>query len=326
MPEYCAEFCLSVEQSVPAEGAELLDPRGRFRLALANAKRDEATLNTVVVAHLYYCAPSLETAEAKASEFIVEAANCIAFVINSKVHVSRPRKIVDWTDGLRRRQALYFTTEVAGHFQQQPPLDGELLKSAQELLHIDQSGPLSAALRWYRLGIGARNVDEQFSFFWFALEIVAECTKGNEKVPDQCVFCKGPLFCTHCQKTPVHRKFLKDEIRERIKNVNPRGSDEISETLFKIRNTLQHGRSLEDIESELPCTVIQAVNKLANITWNAILGLMKSQGKSTAKLAVQVPTTFVDVDISAALHLEIDTPDGKPNMITVVEATITGVQ
>ncbi|MGO7785661.1 methylamine utilization protein MauJ, partial [Rhizobium ruizarguesonis] len=56
------------------------------------------------------------------------------------------------------------------------------------------------ALRWYRLGIHAYSPDDQFTYFWFALEIVAEFQKPTSKVHDKFPHCQSALYCEKCEK------------------------------------------------------------------------------------------------------------------------------
>jgi hypothetical protein len=127
-----------------------------------------------------------------------------------------------------------------------------------------------AAMRWYRLAIQASIIEEQFSYFWFALEIASENLKGTEKVPSKCPRCQGPLFCEKCGDHPTHRRYPGEAIRQLIQRVHPEGADEIFNTLQTIRHTLMHGGRISSVISELPRDEQEAVNKLAFVTWQAI--------------------------------------------------------
>ncbi|MHB8482039.1 MAG: methylamine utilization protein MauJ [Nitrospiria bacterium] len=125
-------------------------------------------------------------------------------------------------------------------------------------------------MRWYRLAIQAEGLEEQFSYFWFALEIAAESLKGKEKVPSKCPRCQGNLFCETCKEYPMHRRYAGEAIQQVIQSVHPENPEEVFKTLQLIRHTLMHGGRLSSVLDQLPCDEQQAVNKLASVTWQAI--------------------------------------------------------
>lgn len=325
MTEYLAEFQLQCEGRISAEGETIIDPRGRFRLQLMNDLSSTDSKCQILAAHLYFTANSLHESKQIAIDMVVEAINCVAFVSNSCIRFEALKRIVDWSVGPIRRPALIFMTSSTSDFENPRQIATELITSATKLLELDQDGPLHSILRWYRLGIQAQGVEEQFSYFWFALEIAAECVKDTEKVPHKCMSCQEPLFCQACQTIPTHRKFAKDAIQNLIKVYSPDGADEISKTLFKIRNTLQHGRRIESIESELPCKIEQAVNKLANITWNSILAVMRLEQQSLVVHCIHAPPTFVKYGLTASVKMEFSTPTGTPSLGALPDINISMV-
>ena len=147
-----------------------------------------------------------------------------------------------------------------------------MMDTVERLVAMHDNEVSQSAMRWYRLGIRSEIAEEQFSYFWFAIEIVAAKLKEVGKITPSCPKCSADLFCPTCNETQYRQRFGSEAIANLIRAVAPDGSDldELVKTLFKIRNTLQHGRRIGSIADTLPCTEKQAVAVLANVAWRAI--------------------------------------------------------
>jgi hypothetical protein len=169
------------------------------------------------------------------------------------------------------------------------------------------SGPEQhEAMRWYRRAIQAEVFEEQFSYFWFALEIIAERLKGSEKVPSKCPHCNGALFYEACGKHPVHTRYAGEAIKQLIERVHPENPDEVFKTLQKIRHTLAHGGQISSVIDDLPCSQEQALNKLAFVTWNAISGMFsKPDPDPSAPLDFGLVENFARRKIVGSAHVVV---------------------
>jgi hypothetical protein len=152
----------------------------------------------------------------------------------------------------------------------EPALDDKWMDTAQRLMAMGSSEAQQAAMRWYRLAIQAKITDEQFSYFWFALEIAAETLKGTEKVASKCPKCGTSLFCETCATHPTHRRYPGEAVHKVIERVHPEGAEEVFKTLQTIRHKLMHGGRIASVIDKLPCTEQQAIDRLASVTWSAI--------------------------------------------------------
>jgi hypothetical protein len=244
-------------------------PADSFTLTLANAEHDSSLLKSVLSAHLVFEAPSFENVRELAFEKIAEAMNSLTFVTNRKFSVVLLKRIIDWTPGIVDRKAIIFV-EVPEWDVAEPQLDQNFIDTARRLLAMSSGSEQHEAMRWYRRAIQATVLEEQFSYFWFALEITAERLKGSEKVPSKCPHCQSALYCEACDKHPVHARYAGDAIKQLIERVHPEDSDEVFKTLQKIRHTLAHGGLISHVIDDLPCSGEQALNKLAFVTWQAI--------------------------------------------------------
>jgi hypothetical protein len=135
----------------------------------------------------------------------------------------------------------------------EPAFDSSYLDTAERLLAMHSGDEQQAAMRWYRRGIEEANLEDQFSYFWFALEIAAQALKGTEKIPSRCPKCQAPLLCENCGDHPKHRRYPKEAIQQIIERVHPQNSVEVVAVLQRIRNTLMHGARIASLLGQLPC-------------------------------------------------------------------------
>lgn len=266
-----SDLCLS-------EGAEPLalhDPNDGFSLVLGNAVADHAMPDAVLSAQLIFDADSFEDIRSIACAKLAEALNCLSYATNRKFRLKFLKRIIDWTPGIVEREAIIYVETPEWEFAE-PSLDDTFIDSAERLLAMQSSESQQAAMRWYRLGVEAEVLEEQLSYFWFALEIAAETLKSGEKVPSKCPRCQEALYCEKCGQHPMHRRYAGEAIQQLIERVHPEDANEIFRALQKIRHTLMHGGRIASVIDELPCDEQQAANKLAFVTWQAI-GMMFSK-------------------------------------------------
>lgn len=248
-------------------------PDGTYTIEISNVASEFALPQEVLSAQMIFEVDELDaTTRDTARGMIADALSLLAFTTSRKFSLQRLIRLIDWTPGVIERKVIV-CTEVPEWDLAEPLLDQSFLETAHRLMAMRAGDAQRAALRWFRLGIQANSLEDQFSYFWFALEIVAEALKGTEKVPSTCPTCSQPLYCEKCKEHPTHRRFRGQAIDQIIERIHPKDWKGISETLQLIRHTLMHGRRIESIADKLPCTGEQALTKLAGITWNAI-GLM----------------------------------------------------
>ena len=236
---------------------------------LSNAGANPAEPKGVLLAQLIFETDKLDrNTREPAMEKLSEILNCLCYTTGRKFVCSKLKRLIDWTPGILERDAIIYA-ETPEWDLAEPKLDDNFTKTAERIFDMGGGDEQRAAMRWYRLGIQAEGLEEQFSYFWFALEISAEALKGNDKVPSKCPRCHGKLYCENCQEHPLHRRYPGEAIHQVVERVQPQNVDEIFKTLQSIRHTLMHGGRIASIDS-LPCTAEEAVDKLAWITWLAI--------------------------------------------------------
>jgi hypothetical protein len=287
-------------------------PQKSFAVTLSNAGHDPALPNSVLSARIVFDAPSFENIRAGALEKLADCLNFLTFVTNRKFALVRLKRIIDWTPGLLDRHALIFA-EMPEWDVAEPALDQLFVDTVERLLLRLSGNEQQAAMRWYRLGVQAQaSLEEQFSYFWFALEIAAETLKGTDKVNSKCPRCRSNLFCEQCDDYPTHRRYPGEAIQQVLQTVQPEGTDQIFEALQTIRHTLMHGGRISSIIDQLPCNAEQAVNKLAYITWHAIWMMFKpSEGEETLNFGYV--DNIVRRTIVGTAHVVTQMLGGNPN-------------
>jgi hypothetical protein len=251
----------------------ITEPSGAFVATISNNPDAGPFARRALRVDMVFEAPSLDEVRNLTLDKLVPLLNALAFTTGASFSDPVVVQAFDWTPGLTEREARYFSSPQA--LISAPALSGELLETAERVMAMHVDDVSRSAMRWYRLGLRASDPEEQFSYFWYAVEIVAEALKESGKIAPTCPQCKSDLYCPSCDAVPSRRRFGTEAIEDLICSVAPRGADtnELVRTLFKIRNTLQHGRRFSSIIDRLPCTDDQAVNVLASIAWRGITRL-----------------------------------------------------
>lgn len=288
---------------------EIKDPGGAFKARIKNIPRSEFTTPFLLSLHIYFEAPDLEEAQEVAERLMANCLNMLAFTTGSGFRKHRIRQIVDAetsSKGAMRKVLMW--GEKVEYDDPQPFLREENASSIERLLEHNVSPAIVRALRWYRLGIDADSPDDQFIYFWFALEIVAESQKPAEKVHDKCPHCQSPLYCAKCEKHPEHKPYAKQAIRALMKAADQECDDATLNLLDKTRNSLMHGATLREIEHALPDHPDKhAVDILGHILLKALL-MQFTKEKFDGTLMMGMPSTYVHFTANAVAHIETVIP------------------
>jgi hypothetical protein len=248
-----ANYEIKSECSVVADDPQIKHPKGLYRALIKNIPRADYSTLFLLSLHLYFDAPSLEEAREIAEERLLDCLNMLAFTSGSAFSGHRIRQIVDCTPDSDMRSLLFWGDAIE-HADPQPFLNEGTTKTIERLSEFDLPPAIGRAMRWYRLGVNATVPSDQFQYFWFALEIIAESQKSSEKVPDKCPLCQSPLYCESCKMHPVHRPYAKQAIRALLSVVDKECDDAMFARLDKTRNGL------------LPCVLDRTKN--ARNSWS----------------------------------------------------------
>ena len=277
-------------------------PKGLYRARIKNIPRTVYTTPFLLSLHLYFESPSLAEASEIADGHLADCMNMLAFTTGSGFRRHRIRQIVEATAGAVMRSVRMWSESIE-YEDPQPFLDESIVRSIERLSEFEIPPAIRRALRWYRLGINSQAPDDQFTYFWFALEIVAEFQKSTEKVADACPKCRSPLYCETCQTHPTHRPYAKQAIRALLKAVDQGCDDATIERLDKTRNSLMHGATLREIAGSFPQPHEEIVDVLGRLLWKALVHQFPRE-MFDGKLSMGVPSTYVHRTVHAVAHLE----------------------
>lgn len=308
-----ANFELNTELSIVADDRVLniFHPDGKYRARIKNVTRQDYETPFVLSLHLYFDAPSLDHARDSADEHLIECMNILAFTTGSKFRLHRIRQIVDASPESTGMRSVLIWANSTDNEDPQPFLEEETVGTIQRLLEHEVPPAIKRAMRWYRLGINASSPDDQFTYFWFAVEIIAANQKSSEKVHDVCPRCRSPLYCEACNAHPSHKPYPKQAIRALMKAVDNKCDDETVDLLDKTRNSLMHGKTLEEIENMLPSQGEHIVDVLGRLVWKALI-YQYPKGLFDGSLALGYPSTYVRRKVHAVAHVQTVVPiDGN---------------
>lgn len=304
-----ANFEVAADVSVVADGEVLTisDPRGAFKARLKNIPRSEFTTPFLLAVHIYFDAEALDGATDTAEDLLATCLNMLAFTTGSGFRRHRIRQLVDAEPSKGAMRDVRMWGDRIEYDDPQPFLDTDHTKTIERLLEFDIPPAIRRALRWYRLGIDANAPDDQFTYFWFALEIVAEFQKPSAKVNDKCPVCQSALYCEQCETHPKHRPYPKQTIRTLLLEADKECDDETVALLDKTRNSLMHGATLKEIEHSLPDPHESVVDTLGKILWMALIRQFP-RDMFDGSLAMGVPSTYVHYKATGVAHIQTVVP------------------
>lgn len=284
------------------------DPLGAFKARIKNIPRSEFTTPFLLSVQLYFEAPCLDDAKEVAEVQLATCLNMLAFTTGAGLRKHRIRQIVDAEASSKGtlRNVLMWGDKVE-YDDPQPFLRKDNASTIERLLKHETPPAIRRALRWYRLGIDAVSPDDQFAYFWFALEIVAEFQKPTTKVNDKCPHCQSPLYCEKCEKHPVHRPYAKQAIRALMMAADGECDEATVDLLDKTRNSLMHGSTLKEIESSLPDPHEAVVDTLGKILWKALIRQFPKE-VFDGPMVMGIPSTFVHYTANAIAHVQTLVP------------------
>lgn len=251
-------------------------PSGLYELHISNLDITPGIEKTTLSVQLILTSEGVEEAEETSIEYLRTLLNVLSVVTSKRFKVIKLIRIVDWTPGLSKRRFLQIEGGLRDPNIPYPVLDERIMNSLQKIMTIDldSNKSLKRALNLFSLGVDTEFSEEQFQYFWFALEILSQLEKETEKIPDQCPHCREPLYCTNCKKIPLHRPYPNHSIQLLIKK-QTKNADNVYEMLSECRHALMHGESTVDVEKKYETDITKLVNLLGKIVWTALINLVR---------------------------------------------------
>jgi hypothetical protein len=216
-------------------------------------------------------APSLQEAKSIGEPLAREFLDYVSVVSNLKVRLRTLLQIFNWERGSGMREALYFTRSQAHDDAPYEALQRPLLDTIALLQTHSINPRLRRAMRWFASGVASKIPDDQFAFFWFVVELVAQLIKEPSRIPDKCPVCRGPLYCPACNTTPLHRPYPKQAIEQLFYKYCPSDQDVFYRRATDARNMLLHGDEVRAIEAALQIEFADLVDKMGELAWVSII-------------------------------------------------------
>jgi hypothetical protein len=255
------------------EGAAFLrydHPASSYTVFLRNILGTRNDL-TCLSMQFIFDAPSLKEAKSVGEPLAKEFLDYLSLVSNLKLRLRGLLHIFNWEPGSGEREAIYFSRSEAYDDAPYEALQRELLDSVA-LLQAHAADPrLRRAMKWFASGVASRSPDDQFTFFWLVIELIAQLIKEPSRIPDKCPHCRGPLYCPACNATPLHRPYPKQAIEQLFLKYCPTGPDLFYRRAIEARNMLMHGDEVRAIEAALQIEFPDLVDHMGELAWTSIM-------------------------------------------------------
>ena len=254
---------------------------------------------------------NLQNAKEDFLDRVLGVLDIMSLISHAEFTFDRLHKIFDWTSNITMRDGLIF---VYGAPKPKPDyvLDHEFFEVANLFQSAVLDDRLRSALRWFRLGIAADTVEEQFKNLWFALELLALHRREVGKIHDACPTCGEPLYCKVCDSHPMHRPYPIQAIESIWKETAP---DELEsfQIMNKTRHKLLHGVPANRIEAISGVPLHKMIDPLAQLTWRGLFAAIVAalpEDERPQSLKVSIANTFVKWDVTAAVSITAEVPLG----------------
>jgi hypothetical protein len=271
MPLIRCDFHVATDLVLPVKAPDVtLRGPNNLTCKLHNGAVDKdghvSELIAVVVAEV----TSMDRAENELRGLLASQLDLFAFVVQSRFQILSPIRAIEWEPRLKKRHGRIFH-EQDPYYPPAPDLAPEFGTSINQLNDATLPDYVRAALKLFRYGLLGRYPEDQFMYFWLAVEILAENSKGAEAIAIPCGKCGRPLVC-ECGAQVVRKPMPKDAINQLISNIG--WPPEFSKPLFDARNALMHGASVETVEKVTGESMAALMDTLGELCSRAIRALL----------------------------------------------------
>jgi hypothetical protein len=220
---------------------------------------------------------TLETAPDIFRELLVKQLDALSFVTRSAFAVEQCRRVMEW-EPYQKTRAIRYLRKFDPLHPPNPSLTAESVASAEAILRAPLPVFVRQAMGYFRYGVLATQIEDQFQQFWLAIETLAVGRKERATVPILCPTCRGPLTCDACQKQPQRRPMAAEAIREMISlyfQPDPAG---IYRKLVGVRNHLTHGGAPASVEGKFGA-FDALVNLAGFVAWQSLMASLPTPEK-----------------------------------------------
>jgi len=328
MPEstklkWLAQFDLKSRLAVP-NGVERLRAKskgGSFETFLENKPGDDHNLLLTVI---FESTESDEAIEAM-DEMAEHAIQLLTFVTRMPFKNVKKRALIDWSPGMEERRVYLFFKEP------EHKVVGELPQDIYESTAIFHDSNLTEqcrrALHWYTVGTRAAAMEDQFQYFWFAIELSASGYKA-EKVIDVCSKCRTELYCPSCDGPSQHRPYPSQKINSFLASVGV--PSKIIEHLASFRHHLMHGANrqvLEELAERFgaPGGLADVVDAAGEAAWRAVNSHVSLESHAPQEVQTGSADTYITKRIISSLEMFVKFA-GDPENPTLDDIKLPNVE
>jgi len=292
-------------------------PQNEFEVHISNLAVEPGSNHPLLSMQIIIPGEDIRKAKELGTLKLNEYLHLLTFATNLSYSINKLIRIVDWTIGLKERTCIQYES-YPGFELPFPVLEKDIFQSIEILQKIQLSNPLKRALKWFANGVGSHYPDDQFQYFWFVLELLAEIHKKPGKVNDQCPKCKNPLFCESCGIHPSHRPYPKQAIQQLIEQTVSDDPAGFFNSANSIRNAIMHGDATEDIEKSLGIELSDIVDSLGQAAWMALLNTFKEDLSGLLNdepLHFKLTDKYAHQTLTASLNLKVYSSNpNEPNL------------
>ena len=312
LAEFAVETLLAIPEGCPR--LEFLHPSKELKAFLEPPYEETSDYNMIL--RVVYRAKDVDVAVASAAEIVSELINLISFATQLPFRIKRKRFLIDWSTGQESREArLYFyepKRQVVGDIER------SFLSTIEALIDGGFSRSTNRAVHWYAAGVRANLMEDQFQYFWFAIELIA-ASEQAKRVSDKCAICQTELFCSNCNGPSQHKPYQSQKIRALLTDLGL--PTDVFAGLEGARHKLMHGATREELEAYARdvdakggfSVIVDAAGEAA---WRAIQSTFGLEDGARMKLHFGQTDTYVPVSRSIALDMILTLPGDadQPNL------------
>ena len=293
---------------------------------LSNLSTELGNEHPLLCLRIFLNAPDFKTAETTGGEKVKQFLHYLSFIISAPCRIHRMTKIVDWTSGLKDREAEIIITH-RGHDLPYKIINHELLNTVKGVAGLHTGDVISQALKWHYYGVLSENTDEKLHHFWLALETLVQLDADSERVNDLCPKCQSPLYCEDCGTHPTHRPYPKQKIEKLFNSLNPESGQNIFDDASKVRNVISHGGDLDTFLAGKSIDFNDLVNALGTLSFTGLLITLQKHAalnQEENKFSFLQTNTFIKTTLFARQQVSFQTSDpDAPSLSDIPELNLT---
>lgn len=268
MPQYRADFDVS-STIVFAEGCQpLVIKNDEFEIIIKNADLDSDGNIPGLKAQVVSNAVSMDDAQAKFRELLAQQLDLLTFTTHSQFKINQCYRLSEWEPYQKERKA-----RVMQRFDRHYPPLATFSSDLQETVKVLSASPrdsyIQKALNYFRKGTISEQLEDQFHYFWLAIEVIAEGNKSKAKGPIPCPVCKDALQCKNCNCEPQRTPMARQAIKTLLNAINSEG-DKLYKLLIDARDGIMHGRTQKSISDQAKIPFAGIVNEAGIAAWHTI--------------------------------------------------------